>query len=38
MQFYGPSTRAFLIVPLVSAFSLGLVNALLISTSVGRLS
>ena len=36
-QQYGPSTRAFLIVPLVSAFFLDLVNALLIPAFVGRL-
>jgi hypothetical protein len=36
-QQYGPSTSAFLIVPLVSAFFLDLVNALLIPAFVGRL-
>ena len=35
-QQHGPSTRAFLIVPLVSAFSLDLVNAILIPAFVGR--
>jgi ESS family glutamate:Na+ symporter len=33
---HGPSTRAFLIVPLVSAFFLDLVNAILIPAFVGR--
>ena len=37
-QRYGPSTRAFLIVPLVSAFFLDLVNALLIPGFIGQLS
>ena len=36
-QQHGPSTRAFLIVPLVSAFFLDLVNAILIPAFVGRL-
>ena len=36
-QQYGPSTRAFLIVPLVSAFFLDLVNAVLIPVFMGRL-
>ena len=36
-QQYGPSTRAFLIVPLVSAFFLDLVNAVLIPAFLGRL-
>ena len=36
-QQYGPSTRAFLIVPLVSAFFLDLVNAVLIPSFMGRL-
>ena len=36
MQLYGSSTRAFLIVLLVSAFFLDLVNALLIPAFVGR--
>ena len=35
-QQHGPSTRAFLIVPLVSAFFLDLVNAILIPAFVGR--
>ena len=35
-QQYGPSTRAFLIVPLVSAFFLDLVNAFLIPAFLGR--
>ena len=35
-QQYGPSTRAFLIVPLVSAFFLDLVNAVLIPSFMGR--
>ena len=35
-QQYGPSTRAFLIVPLVSAFFLDLVNAVLIPAFLGR--
>ena len=33
---HGPSIRAFLIVPLVSAFFLDLVNAILIPAFVGR--
>ena len=37
MQQYGPSRRVFLIVPLVSAFFLDLVSALLIPAFVGRL-
>ena len=37
-QSFGPSTRAFLIVPLVSAFFLDLVNALLIPGFIGQLS
>ena len=36
-QQYGPSTRAFLIVPLVSAFFLDLVNAVLIPGFIGQL-
>jgi ESS family glutamate:Na+ symporter len=36
-QQYGPSTRAFLIVPLVSAFFLDLVNAVLIPAFIGWL-
>jgi ESS family glutamate:Na+ symporter len=36
-QQHGPSTRAFLIVPLVSAFFLDLVNAVLIPAFIGRL-
>ena len=36
-QQYGASTRAFLIVPLVSAFFLDLVNAVLIPGFIGRL-
>ena len=36
-QEYGPFTRAFLIVPLVSAFFLDLVNAVLTPGFVGRL-
>ena len=36
-QQYGLSTRAFLIVPLVSAFFLDLVNAVLIPSFMGRL-
>ena len=37
-QQYGASTRAFLIVPLVSAFFLDLVNAVLIPGFIGQLS
>ena len=36
-QHYGASSRAFLIVPLVSAFFLDLVNAVLIPTFIGQL-
>ena len=36
-QQYGPSTRAFLIVPLESAFFVDLVNAVLTPGFVGRL-
>ena len=36
-QQYGTSTRAFLIVPLVSAFFLDLVNAFLIPGYIGQL-
>ena len=36
-QQYGASTRAFLIVPLVSAFFLDLVNAVLIPGFIGQL-
>ena len=36
-QHYGASSRAFLIIPLVSAFFLDLVNAVLIPTFIGQL-